>query len=186
MTMLKHAIANDDETLVRTSLDRGEDVNAEWCPLWKAINHSLRVGLTRSAICPTKIIELLVERGADIHLEREGYTPLAYASSCGSVEIVLLLIDNGVNLFQECEEGDTAVQMVSHLCECEIGFLDRPETCPLRRVLIEKRRLIELILKTEMCIASRIARGSEVPLHLITLKAKLRDVSELFETETPP
>ena len=57
-----------------------------------------------------KIIELLLERGADPNFSNiEGFTPLMHASMVNEKEIVNLLLNNGADLNLKDDDGNTAL-----------------------------------------------------------------------------
>jgi len=46
-----------------------------------------------------EIIKILIENGANINLcDRDGYSPIYFASHNGNIEIIKILIENGANI----------------------------------------------------------------------------------------
>jgi Ankyrin repeats (many copies) len=141
---LENAIRAWDVDMVGKLIDRGADVNAVWNPLDCAIRVSSAFGYGYgiSRPCPLHVIELLLERGADVNMP-EGYwryTPLMQASVSGDVEIVNLLIANGADVFQRDHGGETALQLVYPMSL-------NPR---ISHILCEKRCQVVEILEAEM------------------------------------
>jgi Ankyrin repeats (3 copies) len=115
---LEYAIRNWDIPMAQMYLEVGGGVNAAWNPLCCAIDASVKMALgpnnVRTSPCEVYMIEFLLQYGAnaDMPYGPDGETPLMRASMFGAVEIVDLLISNGVNVFQRNAYGFTALQLV--------------------------------------------------------------------------
>jgi ankyrin repeat protein len=115
---LLEAIKKNDISKVRSLINKREDINAPLAglginPLWLAVN----IGLPELF----EIIELLIQRGADVNLREEvvGATPLMSASMNGLTEIGELLIKNKANVNEKNYDGQSALHWA-----CEQGHVD--------------------------------------------------------------
>lgn len=109
---LTSAIREGHKHIVRYLVDEaGADVNApgEHLPVIKAIRR-MRGG-------DTEVLELLLERGADINLMYRGWNAVLQAVENGDAGVLRLLVEkgNGVELEQQDESGRTIMEIVNSL-----------------------------------------------------------------------
>ncbi|KAK7747396.1 hypothetical protein SLS53_001650 [Cytospora paraplurivora] len=109
---LTSAIREGHKHIVRYLVDEaGADVNApgEHLPVIKAIRR-LHGG-------DTEVLELLLDRGADINLMYRGWNAVLQAVENGDANVLRLLVEkgNGVDLEQQDENGRTVMEIVNSL-----------------------------------------------------------------------
>jgi hypothetical protein len=143
---LQYGILVNDVEHVRMVLDRGADADADWSPLRSAI----KCRLSHSTWSPgepysLEVIELLLERGAHADVE-----DLIKALMYGYVEIVRLLIAHGVDVFQQDEFGNTALQIIYPMCMHDIWLSGTDGCTPKQQAAAEKRRQIMQLIINEM------------------------------------
>lgn len=107
---LTSAIRDGNKEIVRYLIDEaGADVNAagEHLPIIKAIR--------RMRGTDTEILELLLDRGADINLMYRGWNAVLQAVENGNANVLRLLVEkgNGVNLELTDENGQTVMDIVN-------------------------------------------------------------------------
>ena len=77
------------------------------------------------------LIPILLEGGADLEVEYEGFTPLLFASCMGNVAVVTLLVNGGANIEAEIN-GENARTIAQRHGFHEIEqFFSRIEKIPL-------------------------------------------------------
>jgi ankyrin repeat protein len=65
-----------------------------------------------SGLNDADIVDILLKYGADININFKGWTPLKEAAARGSLEVLMILINNGANIEnQNINEGDTALML---------------------------------------------------------------------------
>merc|ERR1719242_490255 len=94
------SIRTGDTATMERLLDAGVSVNA--CrPAFHGIAETALIDACRC--CQAGVVELLVERGADVHrIDAEKRTALHHASYGGDPRLVLSLIEGGANVNAEC------------------------------------------------------------------------------------
>merc|ERR1719242_2863602 len=94
------SIRSGDTATMERLLDAGVSVNA--CrPAFHGIAETALIDACRC--CQAGVVELLVERGADVHrIDAEKRTALHHASYGGDPRLVLSLIEGGANVNAEC------------------------------------------------------------------------------------
>lgn len=106
---LSMAIQDSDIETVRSALKAGASVKsqdkADFLPLVSAV---MAAGLRRGAPEPLRIIDLLIEAGADIELSGP-VTPLDAAVRNGPPEVVEYLLKKGANVNAKTRDGRTAL-----------------------------------------------------------------------------
>jgi len=100
-------------------LKHGADVNlvspgaADWPPLMLAVVYGVANGETNVSNALLKLIETLIEKGADINFtNNNGYTPLSAASEKGLKEIEQLLLQHGAKRQEPKKQYETSFNYI--------------------------------------------------------------------------
>jgi hypothetical protein len=102
--VLRWAVAEENEALVRLLLDRGADVNAKdndgWTLLrWAAVEEN------------EALVRLLLDRGADVNAkDKYGWTVLRWAAAEENEALVRLLLNRGADVNAKDNDGRTALR----------------------------------------------------------------------------
>ncbi len=154
LTNIFEAILNNDLSRISELIARGVNINQQYfqtglTPLVQAIN-----------LCQIKIIQVLLEAGADVHLSQYiQTTPLGLATSLGNIEIIQLLLQAGANP--------------------NSGGIDDP---PLHRAIqMERIDIIEILIKAGANLNQRNA-SNFTPLMEAANNGKFEMVKFLVET----
>jgi serine/threonine-protein phosphatase 6 regulatory ankyrin repeat subunit B len=152
MTSLHDAAEEGNVNVVKSLLERGEDINTR--------NTSFETPLHLAAEkAKADVVRLLVERGAEVDSRNErGWTPLHFASLEGHVEVSRVLVDHDANVNARSQGSWTPM----HLSAAR-GHLGN----------------VKLLLE---CGADVHARSdeSETPYH-ISLRSGYREMANLLE-----
>ncbi len=145
-TLLIMALENKYFDLAENLISLGANVNypQENPPLFVALKHAV----------PIRIINLMLEKGADINATRNGYSPLMQFAIDGNNEMITLLLKLGANKNNMTYEGKTAYDLANKQLDPELLKQLKPESVEevnsnLRRAartgnLTEVRKLLQM------------------------------------------
>ncbi|MDG4556813.1 MAG: ankyrin repeat domain-containing protein [Candidatus Contendobacter sp.] len=114
-SLLIIAVHEGDIEAVRYLADIGVDINT------KSKNDGLTALMVATMRSNTKLVSLLLEKGADVNVKTgEGYTALMMASNQRDAEIVKLLLNKGANAHEKSTSGLSVFDIASKNSNPEI------------------------------------------------------------------
>ena len=190
---LLHAFAKRGRTsVVEFILDNGADPNAR--------DNDNLTPLIRAAIeGHGEMVQLLLERGADIETTFEGNTALIEATLQNNHEIVKLLIQNGANMEARTKDGHTALHLAAANAYlkivqtlagagAEINTRDNKLITPLMSAaLCDKLWMVELLLIKGADVEAKDKDGeTALTLHQNKAAARILALQQLYNKRNTP
>ena len=114
---LIHATGNGDETMLRSLLEGGADVNAR-------NKYGDTAILCASFQRQLKCLYWLLQSGADVNIQNsEGYTPLMNATGNGDLECLTMLTNSGADVNLVNIDGDSALTITARESHFECVYV---------------------------------------------------------------